>query len=160
MKRHELTDAEWGLIADLFPPRPRKRGGQWKDDRLMLNAILWRLRTGAPWRDLPERYGPHTTVHGRLTALRASGLLDRVIGRLQLRLNEAGLIDPELFCIDGTNVRAARAAAGAAKKKSAARGAGRPRPGPQPRRVRHQGPPGHRRHRAALGGRGDRRPAA
>ena len=87
----------------------------------MLNGILWRLNTGAPWRDLPERYGPHQTVYGRFADLRRSGLLDRLLGRLQLRLNEAGLIDPDLFCIDGTNVRAARAAAGAAKKKSAAR---------------------------------------
>ena len=121
MKRHELSDGEWALIADFFPPRPRRRGGQWKDDRLILNGAFWRLRTGAPWRDLPERYGPHTAVHGRLTAMRESGLLDRIIGRLQLKLNEAGLIDPELFCTDGTNVRASRAAGGAAEKQSAPR---------------------------------------
>ena len=87
----------------------------------MLNGIFWRLNTGAPWRDLPERYGPWQTVYDRFRKLRQSGLLDRIIAHLQLRLNEAGLIDPELFCIDGTNVRAARAAAGAAKNKSAAR---------------------------------------
>lgn len=121
MKRHELSDREWGLLAPFFPPRRRRRGGQWRDDRTMLNGIFWRLRTGAPWRDLPERYGPWQTVYHRFNALRRSGLLDRILGRLQLELNEAGLIDPELFCIDGTNVRASRAAAGAAKKKSAAR---------------------------------------
>ena len=82
----------------------------------MLNAIFWRLNTGAPWRDLPERYGPWQTVYHRFNRLRHSGLLDRILARLQLRLDQAGLIDPELFCIDGTNVRAARAAAGAAKK--------------------------------------------
>lgn len=120
MKRHELSDYQWELIAPFFPPRPRKRGGQWKDDRTMLNAIFWRLNTGAPWRDLPERYGPWQTVYHRFNQLRKSGLLDRIIERLQLRLNQAGLIDPELFCIDGTHVRAARAAAGAAKKKSTA----------------------------------------
>ena len=87
----------------------------------MLNAIFWRLNTGAPWRDLPERYGPWQTVYDRFWRMRQSGLLDRIIERLQLRLNEAGLIDPDLFCIDGSNVRAARAAAGAAKKKSAPR---------------------------------------
>lgn len=87
----------------------------------MLNAIFWRLNTGAPWRDLPERYGPWQTAYDRFWRMRQSGLLDRIIERLQLCLNEAGLIDPALFCIDGTNVRAARAAAGAAKKKSAAR---------------------------------------
>src|SRR5262249_18031945 len=133
MKRHELSDQQWELLAPFFPPRPRKPGGQWKEDRLMLNGVFWRLHTGAPWRDLPERYGPWQTVYDRFNALRKSGLPDRLIERLQLRLNKAGMIDPELFCIDGTNVRAARAAAGAAKKKSAGRRAGGPRPGPVPR---------------------------
>jgi transposase len=125
MKRHELSEPEWALLCEFFPPRPRRRGGQWKDDRTLLNGIFWRLRTGAPWRDLPERYGPWQTVYDRFRNLRTSGLLDRMVERLQLRLNEAGLIDPDLFCIDGTNVRAARAAAGAvradgAKKKAPA----------------------------------------
>ena len=88
---------------------------------MILNGVFWRLNTGAPWRDLPERYGPWQTVYDRFSTLRVSGLLDRIIEKLQLHLNEAGFIDPELFCIDGTNVRAARAAAGAAEKKSPAR---------------------------------------
>jgi transposase len=121
MKRHELTDQQWELIAPFFPPRVRKRGGQWKDDRTMLNAIFWRLNTGAPWRDLPERYGPHQTVHDRFTLLRCSGLLDRILETLQLHLNERGLIDFDLWCVDGSSIRASRAAAGAsAKKKSRA----------------------------------------
>ena len=121
MKRHELTDDQWALVSDFFPTRPPKRGGQWKDDRTALNGIFWRLNTGAPWRDVPDRYGKWQTVYDRFNAMRKCGRLDRIIERLQLRLNEAGLIDPDLFGIDGTNVRAARAAAGAAKKKSAAR---------------------------------------
>jgi transposase len=121
MKRHELTDDQWALLSEFFPPRPRKPGGQWKDDRLLLNGVFWRLNTGAPWRDLPERYGPWQTVYDRFSNLRKSGRLDRIIERLQLHLSEAGFIDPDLFCIDGTNVRAARAAAGAAKKKFPAR---------------------------------------
>jgi transposase len=120
-KRHELSDQEWALIAHFFPPRPRRRGGQWKDDRLLLNGIFWHLRTGSPWRDLPERYGPWQTVYDRFSKMRQSGLLDRLIEHLQLRLNDEGLLDPELFCIDGTNIRASRAAGGAAKKKSASR---------------------------------------
>lgn len=87
----------------------------------MLDGVLWRLNTGAAWRDLPERFGPWQTVYDRFSELRRSGLLDRIIERLQLRLNEAGLIDPDLFCIDGTSIRAARAAGGAAEKKSPAR---------------------------------------
>jgi transposase len=82
----------------------------------LVNGVFWRLRTGAPWRDVPQRYGPWQTVYDRFSRMRKSGLLDRIIERLQLRLNESGLLDPDLFCIDGTNVRAARAAAGAAKK--------------------------------------------
>src|SRR5262245_14198925 len=145
MKRHELSDRQWEFLTPFFPRRPRKRGGQWKDDRLMLNGILWRLNTGAPWRDLPERFGPWQTVYDRCSKIRRSGLLDRIIERLQRRLNEAGLIDPDPFCIDGSNVRAARAAAGAAKKKSAARRARGPRPGPRARRLRHENPSGQRR---------------
>src|SRR5262249_29892590 len=160
MKRHELSDQQWEQLAPFFPPRVPKRGGQWKDDRLMLNGVFWRLNTGAPWRDLPERYGPWQTVYDRFNTMRKSGLLDRLIERLQLRLNEAGMIDPELFCIDGTNVRAARAAAVAAKKKSTARGASGSRPRPVPRRLRHENPPGQRRQRPAAGGRGHGRPAA
>src|SRR4051812_38979241 len=101
MKRHALTGDQWALLSELFPPRPPQPGGRWKDDRLMLDGVLWRLNTGAPWRDLPERFGPWETVYGRFRDLRRSGLLGRVIERLQLRLNDAGMIDSDLFCIDG-----------------------------------------------------------
>ena len=120
MKRHELTDQQWELIAPFFPANGQ-RGGQWNDHHTTVNGIFWRLNTGAPWRDLPERYGPWQTVYDRFRNLRHSGVLDQILGRLQLQLNEAGLIDPDLFCIDGSNVRAARAAAGAAKKKPTGR---------------------------------------
>jgi transposase len=117
MKRHELSDQQWGHLAPFFPPRPRKRGGQWKDDRTVLNGIFWRLNTGAPGRDLPERYGKWQTVHDRFSKLRKSGLLDRLLEALQLHLDEKGLIDFDLWCIDGSSIRASRAAAGASKKK-------------------------------------------
>ncbi len=117
MKRHELTDQQWGLLTPFFPRRPRRRGGQWKDDRTILNGIFWRLNTGAPWRDLPERYGKWKTVHDRFSKLRKSGLLDRILETLQLHLDERGLIDFELWCVDGSSTRASRAAAGASAKK-------------------------------------------
>lgn len=117
MKRHELSDQQWELLAPFFPPRPKKRGGQWKNDRTMLNAIFWRLNTGAPWRDLPERYGPWQTVYDRFANLRQSGLLDHLLQALQLRLDQAGFIDYDLWCVDGSPVRASRAAAGASSKK-------------------------------------------
>jgi transposase len=117
MKRHELSDQQWDQLAPFFPPRPRKRGGQWKDDRTILNGIFWRLNTGAPWRDLPERHGKWKTVYDRFTKLRRSGLLDRILQALQLRLDAKGLIDFDLWCVDGSSIRASRAAAGASKKK-------------------------------------------
>jgi transposase len=150
-RRHELTDAQWDLIKGFFPGQGR--GGKWADHRRAFNGILWRLRTGAPWRDLPARYGPWQTVYHRFNAMRRAGLLDRILERLQARLNAEGLIDPELFCVDGTNVRASRSAAGASKKLGSRR-AGRPRAGSLARRVRLEGPPGLRRpRRAACGGR-------
>jgi transposase len=117
MKRHELTDRQWELLAPFFPPRPRRRGGQWKDDRTALNGIFWRLNTGAPWRDLPERYGKWQTVYHRFNALRKAGALDRILGALQVRLDEQGRIDWDLWCVDGSSIRGSRAAAGASKKK-------------------------------------------
>jgi transposase len=113
VKRHELTDDQWGLISDLFPAQGR--GGKWSDHRTATNGMFWRLRTGSPWRDLPERYGPWQTIYDRFNSSRKSGLLERILERLQARLNAAGLIDVELFCIDGTVIRAGRAAAGAAR---------------------------------------------
>ena len=117
MKRHELSDQQWEFLTPFFPPRPRQRGGQWQNDRTILNGIFWRLHTGAPWRDLPERYGKWKTVHDRFTKLRRSRLLDRILEALQVRLDEKGLIDFELWCVDGSSIRASRAAAGASKKK-------------------------------------------
>ena len=59
MARFDLTDFEWSVIRPLLPNKPR--GVPRVDDRRVLNGIFWRLRTGAPWADIPERYGPHTT---------------------------------------------------------------------------------------------------
>jgi transposase len=98
VKRHELSNQQWGRLAPFFPSRPRKRGGQWRDDHTLLNGIFWRLSTGAPWRGLPQRYGPWQTVYDRFNKMRRDGLLDRITRRLRLHLNEAGLIDPEWVC--------------------------------------------------------------
>lgn len=87
----------------------------------MFDGVLWRLNTGAPWRDLPGRFGPWQTVYDRYSAMRAGGLLDRIIARLQLRLNEAGLIDPRPVLHRRHQRPRGPAAGGAAKKKSAAR---------------------------------------
>src|SRR5215467_2204527 len=112
--RHELTDEQWTRLQPLLP-RP-KRGPQPRDRRRLLNGILWILSTGAQWRDLPERYGPWETVYGHFHSLRTSGVFDRILDALHLRLDQEGRIDWDLWCIDGTSVRATRSAAGATKK--------------------------------------------
>ena len=115
MARHDLTDEQWALIEDFFPRNGQKAGRPWLDHRQMINGIFWILETGAPWRDLPERYGLWTTVYNRFATYRRDGTLDRILERLHAKLNRKGKIDWELFCIDGSNVRAHRSAAGAKK---------------------------------------------
>ena len=112
--RGDLNDAQWKLIEPLFPTQ--KRGGKWNDHRLMFDGILWVLRTGAPWRDLPERYGKWGSVYHRFNRWRKDGTFDRVLRALRIRLDKDGYIDWDLWCVDGSSVRASRAAAGASKK--------------------------------------------
>lgn len=116
--RHEVDDEQWNLIGPLLCTKPAKRGRPRRDAREMLNGVLWILRTGAPWRDIPERYGPWQTVYEYFNTWRAHGTYDRILEVLQIRLDRDGNIDWDLFCIDGSNVRASRAAAGASKKVS------------------------------------------
>ena len=113
--RHDLTDEQWGLLEPLLPTN-NGAGRPWVDHRQFLNGMLWILRTGAPWRDLPERYGKLRSVHARFTRWRRDGTWDRMVASLQSRLDDVGLLDLDLWCIDGSNVRASRAAAGARKK--------------------------------------------
>ena len=118
MKRHELTDEQWGLVKGLIPHKVAHTGRPAKDLRLMLNAIFWILGTGAPWRDLPERFGPWQTAYDHFAKWRRAGIFANIVEKLQVKLDEKGLIDWELWCVDGSNVSAARAAAGADKKVS------------------------------------------
>ena len=116
MKRHELSDQQWAAVEPLIPDQPAKTGRRRRSVREMLNGILWILRTGAPWRDLPERFGPWQTVYDYFSRWRRDGVFDRILTKLQIRLDAEGYIDWDLWCVDGSNVRAARAAAGAGKK--------------------------------------------
>jgi transposase len=75
--RHALTDAEWRQISPILPCKPR--GVPRVDDRRVLNGIFWVLRSGAPWRDLPERYGPYTTCYNRFVRWRCAGVWDRIL---------------------------------------------------------------------------------
>ena len=72
MSRYDLTDFEWRVIAPLLPNKPR--GMPRVDDRRVLNGIFWVLRSSAPWRDLPERYGPRTTCYNRFALWRKAGV--------------------------------------------------------------------------------------
>ena len=118
MKRHALTDEQWLPVDPMIPRGTARTGRPPSDRRLMLDGIFWILSTGAPWRDLPERFGPWQTVYDHFAKWRRSGVFATVLEALQIRLDKAGLIDRELWCVDGANVRATRAAAGADKKVS------------------------------------------
>src|SRR6201994_1446916 len=71
-RRYEITEFEWSIIAPLLPNKPR--GVSRVDDRRVLNGIFWRLRTGAPWADIPERYGPYATCVNRFNRWRKAGV--------------------------------------------------------------------------------------
>jgi len=118
MKRHELSDAEWEVLEPIVRRRAAKTGRKARNVRQILNGIMWILRTGAPWRDLPERLGPWQSVYHYYRIWRDNGTFDRILQALQVRLDRDGKIDWDLWCIDGSSVRASRAAAGASKKAS------------------------------------------
>ena len=120
MRRHELTDEQWDLVQPWIPRKVARTGRPPSDPRLMLDGIFWILGTGAPWRDLPERFGPCKTVHRYFSEWRRGGVFARVVEALQVKLDARGLIDWELWSVDGASVRATRAAAGADKKVSSA----------------------------------------
>ncbi len=139
--RHELSEAEWARIAPLLPPQ-QTRGTYYRYHRTVLNGMLYRHATRCQRRDQPERYGPWSTVHSRFRRWTREGLWDRILAALRRDLDAAGRIDWRLWCIDGSHVRAHKAAAGAGGKPARGR-ARRPRAGPQPRRVHDQAAPRH-----------------
>ena len=115
-RRYELSDDQWDLIKD-FLPKNDGRGRPWKDHRNAVNGLFWILNSGAPWRDLPERYGPWETVYYRFYRWESDGTFDTIVEKLQLVMDEHGYIDYDLWCVDGSSVRAHKSAAGAGKKK-------------------------------------------
>ena len=115
MARLLLTDDEWDLVSDQFP-KPKRTGRPRRDSRQIVDAILWVLRTGSPWRDLPEGFGPWQTAWRLFDQWNDDGTLDRVLRKLQSAFVDIGEIDNDLWCVDGTIVRAARCAGGGGKK--------------------------------------------
>jgi transposase len=112
---HELTDTQWAALMPHLPPQRAATGRPAKDHRQVVEAILWRLRTGAPWRDLPERYGPWQRVYTRWRRWQQAGVWDRALAALQAAADADGRVDWTLHFLDGTTIRAHPHAAGAKK---------------------------------------------
>ncbi|UQS23127.1 IS5 family transposase [Amycolatopsis thermalba] len=117
MGRGEVTDRAWAWIEPLLPP-VSGRGRRWRDHRQVLNAILWKLRTGAPWRDLPERYGPWKTAHERLRLWTADGTWQKILDEVIVKDDSVGEVE-WVISVDSSVVRAHQHAAGARKKGAA-----------------------------------------
>ena len=107
MARYDLSEAEWQLIEPLLPNKPR--GVARVDDRRVLNGIFYVLRTGSPWRDLPDRYGPHTTVYNRFNRWAKAGVWLKVFEALSA--SSPG----SMHLIDSSIIRAHQHAAGGKK---------------------------------------------
>ena len=128
--RPELTDAQWAALAPHLPPQKAPTGRPAKDHRLVVEGILCRLRTGVPWRDLPERYGPWESVYTRFRRWREAGVWAQALAALQAEADARGGLDWSLHFLDATNIRAHPDAAGAKKGDPAAGPATKPSAAP------------------------------
>ena len=106
--RYDLTDFEWGVIEPLLPKN--RRGRKPRENRRVLNGIFWVLRTGAPWRDLPERYGPYTTAYNRFNRWRKAAIWDRLMDAV------VKAHDGKVQMIDSSIVRVHQHASGVKKR--------------------------------------------
>ena len=105
----DLTNEQWQIVETILPPdrvRADRRGRPWSDRRTVLNGILWILRTGARWQDLPLQYGPYQTVHRRFQNWVRSKVLEQVLLAVAQDLKDRGGIDLRECFIDGTFVPA------------------------------------------------------
>lgn len=96
-RRYELSDFEWSIIAPLLPNKPR--GVARVDDRRVLNGIYWRLRTGSPWADIPERYGPATTCYNRFVRWRKARVWDHLFAAI------TAAYEGDVQMIDSSSIR-------------------------------------------------------
>ena len=131
LRRHEITDQQWDAIKDLLPGKEGDPGATAEDNRLFINAILWIAKTGAPWRDLPERFGKSNSVFVRFNRWCKSGVFEKILKHLRDRDLEDLLHTPhpEILLLDSTIVRAHQHAAGAKGTCAAAEALGRSRGG-------------------------------
>src|SRR3712207_9123020 len=113
MRRGELSDQQWQRLEPHLPAQKSRTGRPNLSHRQIINGILWVLRTGAPWRDLPERYGPWSTISTRYYRWCKNGLWDRILATLQAEADAAGARDWEAHYVDGRGGRAQQHGAGA-----------------------------------------------
>ena len=108
----DLTNAQWAKLKPLFEPKTplRRRGRPWTDTRQVLNGVLWILRTGAPWRDLPARYPPAPTCHRRFQHWQRSGVLLAALQKLAEDLRDRGKLDLSEAFLDGSFSKAKKGA--------------------------------------------------
>lgn len=105
----DLTDKQWEILEPLLPELPRRadgRGRPWAESRTLLNGMLWVLRTGAQWKDLPSRYGSKSTCHRRFQQWVEAGVFEQILSTLAADLKERGELDLSECFIDGTFVSA------------------------------------------------------
>ena len=108
-QRHEISDIDWERIKDLLPPENAGEGRPSKPNRLMLNGMLWINKTGAPWRDLPERFGPWQTVYSRFRLWSENDIFKKLFKHLSSNA------DMQDLSIDSTSCKVHQHAAGAKK---------------------------------------------
>jgi transposase len=102
--RQELSDAQWKRVERILQPKRRAdgRGRPWRDARVVLNGVLWILRTGAQWRELPEKYPPFQTCHRRFQQWVRTGKFEKVLRLLARHLHEMGKLDLREAFVDAT----------------------------------------------------------
>lgn len=113
MARYELSDTEWQRIEPMLPPETGRKARPSKDNRRMVNGMVWILGSGAPWRDLPERYGPWQSVYTRFRRWTQMGVWQRILEQL---IQDEPV--QSIVLLDSTIVRAHQHAAGAKGGKS------------------------------------------
>ena len=121
MGRHDVTDQQYARLEPLLPPERPPKGSQggcpFVSHRRTINGLLWLDRPGAPWRAIPERDGPWSTLASRFYRWREQGLWQRILDALQQQADEEGVLDWEIHSVDGTVMRAHQHAAGAAERE-------------------------------------------
>ncbi len=115
INRGDLSNEQWERLKPLLPPQKPLTGKPNNDHRTVVNGILWILRTGAPWRDMPERYGKWESAATRFYRWQKAGIWNQILERLQALADSQGKLDWEIHYVDGTVIRAHQHAAGGKK---------------------------------------------